>query len=116
MKYDAGWRDQFKDKVNPFVGHDLHSVGGAETADKDREIYTKADTLKLQRAALDNDDQPLAHLIALGWYTGARTEELCLLNKDSVITVDSIKCFDFQRAKAGRVSVWCRFTQACWPL
>ncbi|MBY8949470.1 site-specific integrase [Pseudomonas sp. SH10-3B] len=100
MKYDAGWRDQFKDKVNPFVGHDLPQGGGAETAGKDREIYTKADTLKLQRAALDNDDQPLADLIALGWYTGARIEELCRLTKDSVITVDGVQCFDFPRSKS----------------
>ncbi|MCX4064275.1 site-specific integrase [Pseudomonas sp. S1Bt30] len=100
MKYDAGWRDQFKDKVNPFVGHELPQGGGAETAGKDREIYTKADTLKLQRAALDNDDQPLADLIALGWYTGARIEELCRLTKDSVITIDGVQCFDFPRSKS----------------
>lgn len=100
MKYDAGWRDQFKDKVNPFIGHELPQGGGAETAGKEREIYTKADTLKLHQAALSNDDKPLADLIAFGWYTGARIEELCLLNKDSVITVDGIKCFDFLRSKS----------------
>ena len=100
MKYDAGWRDQFKDKVNPFVGHELPQGGGADTAGKDREIYTRADALKLHQAALDNGDKPLADLIAFGWYTGARIEELCLLNKDSVITVDGIKCFDFPRSKS----------------
>lgn len=100
MKYDSGWRDQFKEKVNPFVGHDLPQGGGAETAGKDREIYTKADTLKLQRAAMDNHDQPLADLIALGWYTGARIEELCRLTKESVIAVDGVQCFDFPKSKS----------------
>jgi integrase len=99
MKYDAAWREEYKDKVNPFVGHDLPQGGGSETAGQDREIYTRADTLKLHQAALDNDDKPLADLIALGWYTGARIEELCRLNKDSVITVDGIRCFDFPKSK-----------------
>jgi integrase len=100
MKYDLGWRDQFKDKVNPFLGHELPKGGGAETAGKSREIYTRDDALKLQRAAVDNDDQPLADLIAFGWYTGARIEELCQLTKDSVITVDGVQCFDFPKSKS----------------
>lgn len=100
MKYDAAWREEYKDKVNPFLGHDLPQGGGSETAGQDREIYTSADTSKLHKAALDNDDKPLADLITLGWYTGARIEELCQLNKDSVITVDGIKCFDFPKSKS----------------
>lgn len=100
LKYDAAWREEYKDKVNPFISHDLPQGGGSETAGKDREIYTRADTLKLHQAALDNADKPLADLIALGWYTGARIEELCLLNKDNVITVDGIRCFDFPRSKS----------------
>ncbi|NWA44707.1 site-specific integrase [Pseudomonas reactans] len=100
IKYDAAWREEYKDKVNPFIGHDLPQGGGSETAGKDREIYTRADTLKLHQAALDNGDKPLADLIALGWYTGARIEELCRLNNDSVITVDGIRCFDFPKSKS----------------
>jgi len=100
MKYDAAWREDYKDKVNPFIGHDLPQGGGSETAGKDREIYTRDDTLKLRQAALDNKDKPLADLIALGWYTGARIEELCQLNKESVITVEGIRCFDFPRSKS----------------
>lgn len=100
MKYDAAWREEYKDKVNPFLGHDLPQGGGSETAGQDREIYTSADTSKLHKAALDNDDKPLADLITLGWYTGARIEELCQLSKDSVITVDGIKCFDFPKSKS----------------
>lgn len=100
MKYDPAWREAYKDKVNPFVGHDLPQGGGSETAGKDREIYIRADALKLHQAALGNDDQPLADLITFGWYTGARIEELCLLSKDSVVSVDGIKCFDFPRSKS----------------
>ncbi|USW97422.1 site-specific integrase [Pseudomonas proteolytica] len=100
IKYDAAWREEFKDKVNPFVGHELPQGGGSETAGKDREIYTRADTLKLHQAALDNRDRPLADLIALGWYTGARIEELCRLSKDNVVIVDGIKCFDFPKSKS----------------
>ncbi len=100
MKYDAAWREEYKDKMNPFIGHDLPQGGGSETAGQDREIYTRADTLKLHQAALDSADKPLADLIALGWYTGARIEELCRLNKDNVITVDGIRCFDFPKSKS----------------
>ncbi|MEX3772261.1 tyrosine-type recombinase/integrase [Pseudomonas sp. MYb118] len=100
MKYDSSWRERYKDKVNPFTGHDLPRGGGSETAGQDREIYTRADALKLHQAALDNKDKPLADLIVLGWYTGARIEELCRLTKDSVITVDGIRCLDFPRSKS----------------
>lgn len=100
MKYDAVWREEYKDKVNPFIGHELPQDGGSEIAGQSREIYTRDDTLKLHQAALKNNDQPLADLIALGWYTGGRIEELCRLTKDSVITVDGIQCFDFPRSKS----------------
>ncbi|MDR8385615.1 site-specific integrase [Pseudomonas sp. JL2] len=100
MKYDGTWRVEYKDKVNPFKGHDLPQGGGSETAGQERQIYTQDDTLKLRQAALDNKDKPLADLIALGWYTGARIEELCQLRKDSVITVDGIRCFDFPKSKS----------------
>jgi integrase len=100
MRYDAGWREEYKDKVNPFIGHELPQGGGSEIAGQDREIYTRDDTLKLHQAALDNKDKPLADLISLGWYTGARIEELCQLRKDSVIDVDGIQCFDFPKSKS----------------
>ncbi|WP_236186648.1 site-specific integrase [Pseudomonas juntendi] len=99
-KYDEGWREEYKDKVNPFTGHELPQGGGAETAGQDREMYTRDDALKLHQAALKKKDQPLADLILLGWYTGGRIEELCKFTKDSVITVDGIPCFDFPRSKS----------------
>lgn len=99
IKYDPAWREEYKDKVNPFSGHELPQGGGSDIAGQDREIYTREDTLKLHRAALANKDNPLADLIELGWYTGARIEELCQLGKDNVITVDGIRCFNFPRSK-----------------
>jgi len=99
-KYDEGWREEYKDKVNPFTGHELPQGGGAETAGQDREIFTRDDAVKLHGAALKKKDQPLADLILLGWYTGGRIEELCKLTKDSVITVNGIGCLDFPRSKS----------------
>ncbi|PNA01242.1 MULTISPECIES: site-specific integrase [unclassified Pseudomonas] len=100
MKYDAVWREEYKDKVNPFLGHDIPQGGGSKLAGQDREIYTREDALKLHQAALENGDNALADLIELGWYTGARIEELCQLKKDTVITVDGIRCFDFPKTKS----------------
>lgn len=99
-KYDERWREEYKDKVNPFTGHELPQGGGAETAGQDREIFTRDDAVKLHKAALMKKDQPLADLILLGWYTGGRIEELCKFTKDSVITVDGIPCLDFPRSKS----------------
>lgn len=100
MKYDAAWREEYKEKVNPFAGHNLPQGGGSETAGQDRETYTRDDTIKLYQTALNDGDKPLADLITLGWYTGARIEELCQLNKKSVVTVDGVRCFDFPRSKS----------------
>lgn len=100
MKYDEGWREEYKDKVNPFTGHELPQGGGSETAGQDREMYTPNDAAKLHQAALQKKDQPLADLILMGWYTGGRLEELCKLTKDSVISVDGIQCFDFPKSKS----------------
>jgi len=100
IKYDEGWREEYKDKVNPFTGHDLPQGGGSKTAGQDREMYTPDDAIKLHQAALQKKDQPLADLILLGWYTGGRIEELCKLTKDSVITIDGIQCFDFPKSKS----------------
>lgn len=100
VKYDSVWREDYKEKANPFIGHDLPQGGGSELSGQVRKIYTPDDAAKLRQAATDNQDKPLADLITLGWYTGARIEELCRLSKDSVITVEGIKCFDFPRSKS----------------
>lgn len=57
------------------------SVTGRRVAPEDkRQPFAKADVVKLWRAALaDDHDQPLADLIRLAAYTGARIESLCQL-------------------------------------
>lgn len=99
IKYDAGWRVDFKDKANPFIGHNLPQGGGSATAGEERKIYTTEDTAKLYLAAKDVNNEPLANLILLGWYGGARIEELCKLRTQDVISVDGIRCLDIQRGK-----------------
>lgn len=99
-KYDLGWRVEFADKANPFTGHELPKGGGSAIAGQVRKIYAPEDACKLRQAALDNADKPLADLITLGWYTGARIEELCQLSKESVITVDGVQCFYFLESKS----------------
>jgi integrase len=98
--YDSAWRDEYKDKVDPFKSHELHRGGGSETAGESREIYTPADARKLYQAAIAKKDEPLADLILLAWHTGGRIEELCQLRIDNVITVDGIRCFDFPKSKS----------------
>ncbi len=54
---------------------------GKETAER-REAFTPADVVKLHTAA--SDDKPLADLIAMAMWTGARIEELCALKVEKV--------------------------------
>ncbi|WP_249414290.1 MULTISPECIES: tyrosine-type recombinase/integrase [Pseudomonas] len=49
---------------------------------------------------MDHGDQALADLITFGWYTGGRIEELTQLNRESVIVVDGVECFDFPKSKS----------------
>lgn len=100
MKYDAGWRVDFKDKANPFKGHDLPQGGGKKTSGAERQIYTPAEAYKLHTAANLAGNAPLADLILLGWYSGGRVEELCQLKTTDVITVEGVQCFNFPRSKS----------------
>lgn len=98
-KYDPALRDELKTQTNPFVNHDLPQGGGKETSGQRREIYSPSDADKLYHAALGAGNVPLADLIQLGWYTGARIEELCRVRKVDVITVDGVLCLYIQRGK-----------------
>ncbi|PHX37507.1 integrase [Pseudomonas sp. NZIPFR-PS5] len=98
-KYDAGFRAEFEGKANPFTGHELPQGGGREGAGEGREMYTPAEARKLYDAALSSGDKPLADLIMMGWYAGARIEEFCQLKATDVITVDGVLCFNFPYSK-----------------
>lgn len=99
IRYDAGWQEMFKDKVSPFLNHDLPQGGGSETAGEKREAFTTDEILKLHTGALAGKNTALADLILLGAYTGSRIEQLCNLKAEDVITQDGIPCFNFLKGK-----------------
>lgn len=70
---------------DPFVGAFKLARRVAKTTDTGRSgsSYTPKELASLYAAAIANKDQPLADLIALGAYTGARIEELCQLTKET---------------------------------
>lgn len=98
-RYDAGWRVEFKDKADPFKGHELPKGGGRETAGEKREAYTVAELEKLHKAAQDAGNMPLADLILLGAFTGCRIEQLCQLKVEHIIKEDGITSFNFLKGK-----------------
>lgn len=99
MKHDARWREDFKDRANPFENHDLPQVRGKAKTDAQRKDFNLEDISKLHAAALTEGHAILADLILLGTYTGARIEELCQLKAEHVIEPDGIKSFDIVDSK-----------------
>jgi integrase len=70
---------------DPFVGPFRLAQRRAPATDTGRKgnSYTPAQVKALYLAAIAKDDRPLADLIALGAYTGARVEELCQITKET---------------------------------
>ncbi|CAG8865303.1 hypothetical protein PS627_01207 [Pseudomonas fluorescens] len=99
MKYDARWRENFKGQANPFENHDLPQGGGKPAQQTNREAYTTAELAKLHEGAIKAQNNPLADLILLGSYTGARIEELCQLKREHVIDQDGIQSFNIAASK-----------------
>jgi integrase len=99
MKHDTRWREDFKDKANPFENHELPQTRGKERADRQRKDFQPKEITELHAAALAADHTTLADLILLGAYTGARIEELCQLRVEHVIKPDGIKSFDIVDSK-----------------
>lgn len=99
MKHDVRWREDFKDRANPFENHDLPQVRGKAKTDAQRKDFNLEDISKLHAAALTEGHAILADLILLGTYTGARIEELCQLKAEHVIEPDGIKSFDIVDSK-----------------
>ncbi|MHC8325435.1 tyrosine-type recombinase/integrase [Pseudomonas sp. LB1P83] len=98
-KHDARWREEFKDRANPFENHDLPQVRGRARVDAQRKDFNLEDISKLHGAALTEGHSTLADLILLGTYTGARIEELCQLKAEHVIEPDGVKSFDIVDSK-----------------
>ena len=76
-----------KDMIDPdpFVGAFKLARRIAKTTDTGRSgsSFTPKQLASLHAAALANEDKPLADLIALGAYSGARIEELCQLTEET---------------------------------
>ncbi|MFT0475522.1 tyrosine-type recombinase/integrase [Pseudomonas antarctica] len=99
MKHDIRWRDEFKDKANPFENHELPQTRGKERADRQRKAFQPKEIAELHTAALAADHTTLADLILLGAFTGARIEELCQLRVEHLIKPDGIDSFDIVDSK-----------------
>lgn len=96
-KYDADWREQYKGQPSPFADHDLPVIKGESAP---WEAFTKEDVEKLHALALEKKDQPLADLIAVGAYTGARLEEIGRIHRDNIIFKDGVPIsFHIEQAK-----------------
>lgn len=65
---------------NPFIGQPVHR-GAVQTK---RIPFTADEVVDTWSKALEKDDQPLADLIYFAAYTGARIEELCLVQSKDV--------------------------------
>lgn len=98
-RYDPRWRETFKGAVNPFERHKVALPKGKAALDAKRKDFTLADMARLHAAALESGNQPLADLIDLGYYSGARISELCDLRVENVVTIDGVTMFDIADSK-----------------
>jgi integrase len=85
---------------NPF---DKRTVGNRETdaeaALRERRAFKVDDVPTLWEKAIEQNDQPLADLIQLAAYSGARLGELMNLTSSSIIKDDGITCIHIIRGK-----------------
>jgi integrase len=100
IEEDAEWKVDFVGENNPFAGHKLPKLRPDEKAKTKRKAYTVDEVADIFAAALSNDKPALCDLIKLGYYTGARIEELAKLRKDSVITVEGVRLLDIDNSKS----------------
>ena len=87
IKYDEDWRQQYKGQPSPFEKHDLPVVKGESVS---WAVFTRKDVERLHAAALEKEDKPLADLIALAAYTGARLEEIGRIHRDTITLKDGV--------------------------
>lgn len=88
------------DKPDPFAGAMLLVSIKVAKNKQERTGFTSDDLAKIYQAALTNQDQPLADIIALGAYTGARINELACLKVTDITDSQSIMITD-AKTKAG---------------
>lgn len=88
------------DVLDPFAG--VMSLVATKVAKnkQGRVAFKPEDIARIYRAALDNKDQPLADVIALGAYTGARINELASLKVVDLTEAQSLMITD-SKTRAG---------------
>jgi integrase len=87
IKYDEDWRQQYKGQPSPFEKHDLPVVKGESVS---WAVFTRKDVERLHAAALEKEDKPLADLIVLAAYTGARLEEIGRVHRNTITLKDNV--------------------------
>jgi integrase len=88
------------ERVDPFAG--VMSLVSSKVAKnkQGRVAWEPSELARIYQAALDNEDQPLADIIALGAYTGARINELACLKVSDITEAQSFKITD-SKTRAG---------------
>ena len=100
IKNDARWQEDFVAKDNPFTGHELPKLRAEEKAKTKRKAYALDELVSIYEAAKAEDQEALCDLITLGFYTGARIEELAQLRAESIIIVEGVRTIDIDKAKS----------------
>ncbi|MGZ8315977.1 MAG: tyrosine-type recombinase/integrase [Telluria sp.] len=88
------------DRLDPFAGIISLVASKVERNRQGRVAWEPTDLAKIYQAALDKGDQPLADIIALGAYTGARIDELGSIKVVDVTRRGSLMITD-SKTKAG---------------
>ncbi len=97
-KHDVDWREQYKGQPNPFADHDYPTIKGEAIS---WEAFSKKDVERLHALAVEKKDQPLADLIAIGAYSGARLEEIGRIHRDTITIKDGVPVsFSITEAKS----------------
>lgn len=99
MKYSPSWRADFQNSPSPFANHEFPKLKGRARVDAGRKDYTLNEISKLHIGALNSKQPMLADLITLGYYTGARIEELCQLRQENLLNIEGILTFDITDSK-----------------
>ena len=99
MKYNPNWRKNFKDTPCPFSNHEFPKLKGKAKIDASRKGYMLKEISQLHTAALKSKQPALADLIAIGYYTGARIEEICQLKKSNIVNMDGVLTLDITDSK-----------------
>jgi len=99
LKYDKNWKRQYENSKNPFHKHDLPRARGKAKADNMRKAFEMSDLKKIYNYTIKEGMQPLADMIMLGLYTGARIEEICRIRAEHIVYLENIRFIDIPDSK-----------------